>query len=47
MTIDDYIRNQMFMAPGTTDADYLNVGCTLYNTFDPCGFWPSRYWSAQ
>jgi len=37
MTIDDYIRQQMFMAPGTTDADYLNVGCTLYNTFDPCG----------
>jgi tRNA(Arg) A34 adenosine deaminase TadA len=38
MTIDDYIRQRMFMAPGTQEADYWNVGCTLYNTFDPCGF---------
>lgn len=38
MNVDDYIRRQMFMAPGSTDADFLHVGCTLYNTFDPCGF---------
>lgn len=38
MSVDDYIRRQMFMAPGVAESDFLHVGCTLYNTFDPCGF---------
>jgi tRNA(Arg) A34 adenosine deaminase TadA len=36
--VEDYYRKNLFMAPGTGPADYVNVGCTLYNTFDPCGF---------
>jgi hypothetical protein len=25
------------MSPGTAPEDFFNRGCTLYNTFDPCG----------
>ncbi len=38
MSVDEYIRSKMFMAPGSSESDYLNTGCTLYNTFDPCGY---------
>ncbi|MFO0819992.1 MAG: hypothetical protein U1A77_18730 [Pirellulales bacterium] len=38
MSIDDYIRKRLFMAPGQSERDFIDVGCTLYNTFDPCGF---------
>ena len=36
--VEDYYRTNLFMGPGSALGDYLNVGCTLYNTFDPCGF---------
>ncbi len=36
--IDEYVRKNLFMEPGTAAEDFLNRGCTLYNTFDPCGF---------
>ena len=38
MAVEEYIRSRMFMAPGSTEAEFLHSGCTLYNTFDPCGF---------
>lgn len=38
MSIDDYIRKRLFMSPGQGERDFIDVGCTLYNTFDPCGF---------
>jgi tRNA(Arg) A34 adenosine deaminase TadA len=38
MTVVEYYKGELFMQPGTTDADFAFKGCTLYNTFDPCGF---------
>jgi tRNA(Arg) A34 adenosine deaminase TadA len=35
--VEQYYRNSLFMAPGTAPEDFINRGCTLYNTFDPCG----------
>ncbi len=37
MPVDQYYKSQMFMQPGTSPADFYLRGCTLYNTFDPCG----------
>lgn len=36
MTVEDYYRNQMFMAPGTALSDYLRTGGTCYTTLEPC-----------
>lgn len=35
--VDKYYKSSLLMAPGLTDDDFFNRGCTLYNTFDPCG----------
>jgi len=35
-TVEDYYRSSLFMAKGTRPADFVRVGCTVYNTFDPC-----------
>lgn len=35
--VEKYYRNSLFMSPGTAPEDFFNRGCTLYNTFDPCG----------
>lgn len=37
ISVEYYYKNLLFMAPGTAPEDFLNRGCTLYNTFDPCG----------
>ncbi|MBX9949401.1 MAG: hypothetical protein K2Y39_09560 [Candidatus Obscuribacterales bacterium] len=37
MSVESYYKTQLFMAPGKTESDFENKGCTLYNTFDPCG----------
>ena len=37
-TVVDYYKGDLFMEPGVTDQDFALKGCTLYNTFDPCGF---------
>lgn len=37
MPVETYYKQRLFMAPGTAAGDYVNKGCTLYNTFDPCG----------
>jgi tRNA(Arg) A34 adenosine deaminase TadA len=37
MTVDAYYKTQLFMSPGVERSDFLRRGCTLYNTFDPCG----------
>ncbi len=37
MTVSTFYKTQMFMEKGTEPEDYINKGCTLYNTFDPCG----------
>lgn len=37
MTVSAYYKSSLFMEKGTAPDDYLNRGCTLYNTFDPCG----------
>jgi tRNA(Arg) A34 adenosine deaminase TadA len=37
MPVDKYYKSMLFMGPGTDPDDFSNVGCTLYNTFDPCG----------
>ncbi|MCY2964988.1 MAG: hypothetical protein NT069_15355 [Planctomycetota bacterium] len=37
MPVEKYYKQLLFMAPGTGADDFLNFGCTLYNTFDPCG----------
>ncbi|MFM9962113.1 MAG: hypothetical protein ACKV2Q_12905 [Planctomycetaceae bacterium] len=37
-TVVDYYKGDLFMEPGVTDQDFAIKGCTLYNTFDPCGF---------
>lgn len=36
-SVDAYLGSQLFMQAGTAADDYLNEGCTLYNTYDPCG----------
>lgn len=36
VTVEDYYRSSLFMGKGTQPADFVRVGCTLYNTFDPC-----------
>lgn len=38
MPVEAYYKTQLFMGPGTEPGDFLTRGCTLYNTFDPCGF---------
>lgn len=38
MPVTDYYKGHLFMEPGTSEADFSTKGCTLYNTFDPCGF---------
>lgn len=35
-TVEDYYRSSIFMAKGTQPGDFLRLGCTLYNAFDPC-----------
>jgi len=37
MPVEQYYKTCLFMAPGTAPEDFCNRGCTLYNTFDPCG----------
>ncbi len=37
-TVVDYYKGDLFMEPGNTEEDFAFKGCTLYNTFDPCGF---------
>ncbi|SIN78049.1 tRNA(Arg) A34 adenosine deaminase TadA [Singulisphaera sp. GP187] len=37
VAVEAYYKSSMFMAAGSTPEDFLNSGCTLYNTFDPCG----------
>lgn len=34
---DVYFKNSLFMAPGKAPEDFVYKGCTLYNSFDPCG----------
>jgi tRNA(Arg) A34 adenosine deaminase TadA len=34
--IEGYYRSSMFMGKGTTPADFLDVGATLYTTLEPC-----------
>lgn len=36
MTIESYYRSNMFMAAGAQPGDFVRVGCSLYNTLDPC-----------
>lgn len=36
--IEQYYRGSMFLEPGTTDADFLDKGATLYTTLEPCPF---------
>lgn len=36
VTVEEYYRSSLFMAKGSRPADFVRVGCTLYNTFDPC-----------
>ena len=38
LSVEKYYKQKLFMAPGSNPPDYVNVGCTLYNSFDPCGF---------
>ncbi len=37
-TVVDYYKGDLFMEPGVAEEDFAFKGCTLYNTFDPCGF---------
>jgi tRNA(Arg) A34 adenosine deaminase TadA len=37
LSVEKYYKGSLFMAPGVNPEDFVNVGCTLYNTFDPCG----------
>ena len=37
ISVEKYYRDLLFMSPGGTPDDFVNHGCTLYNTFDPCG----------
>jgi tRNA(Arg) A34 adenosine deaminase TadA len=36
VSVEDYYRTALFMAKGSRPADFVRVGCTLYNAFDPC-----------
>jgi tRNA(Arg) A34 adenosine deaminase TadA len=36
VTVEEYYRSSLFMAKGEQPGDFLRVGCTLYNAFDPC-----------
>jgi len=36
-SVDAYLANDLFMRSGTAADDFVDKGCTLYNTFDPCG----------
>ncbi|MBP3954081.1 hypothetical protein J8F10_02065 [Gemmata sp. G18] len=36
VTVEDYYRSSLFMAKGGQPGDFLRVGCSLYNAFDPC-----------
>lgn len=35
-TIEQYYRSQMFMSPGSQQADFLRGGATCYTTLEPC-----------
>jgi tRNA(Arg) A34 adenosine deaminase TadA len=37
MSVEEYYKTRMFMAPGINPSAIAHTGCTLYNTFDPCG----------
>lgn len=37
VTVEQYYKTQCFMEPGVKDEDFIQGGCSLYNTFDPCG----------
>ena len=34
--VEGYYRSSMFMGKGSSPADFLNVGATLYTTLEPC-----------
>jgi tRNA(Arg) A34 adenosine deaminase TadA len=36
VSVASYLRDSLFMQKGTEPEDFLNKGCTLYNTYDPC-----------
>lgn len=38
ITVEQYYKTQLFMEPGVSDEAFHTTGCSLYNTFDPCGF---------
>jgi tRNA(Arg) A34 adenosine deaminase TadA len=35
-TVEEYYRNQMFMAKGSAGGDFLRLGATCYTTLEPC-----------
>lgn len=37
ISVEKHYKNFLFMGSGTNTEDFMNKGCTLYNTFDPCG----------
>lgn len=37
MSVEKYYKEALFMDRGVEPSDFFNRGCTLYNTFDPCG----------
>lgn len=36
-SVDSYLGTSLFGESGSAPRDFLRKGCTLYNTYDPCG----------